>query len=123
MRTRVLFPALVATALVMTGSAAMAATATTLPSTPATVAAKTTTAKAATNTKAAATNTKAAATMMVDVNTASSTALRTLPGVGPKLASEIIAKQPYKNAAVLTKRLDKYLSASAAQKLETHFSY
>ena len=116
MRTRVLFPALVATALVMTGSAAMAATATTLPSTPATVAAKTTTAKAATNTKAAA-------TMMVDVNTASSTALRTLPGVGPKLASEIIAGRPYKNAAVLTKRLDKYLSASAAQKLETHFSY
>ena len=116
MRTRALLPALVATLAVMSGSAAMAATATTVPATPATVAAKTTTAKAATKAKVAA-------PMKVDVNTASSKALRALPGVGPKLASEIIAGRPYKNATVLTKHLDKYLSSSAAQKLETHFSY
>lgn len=123
MRTRLLIPALVATTVLMTGSAAMAATATTIP--PAkTVAtpAKTVATTAATTVKA--TPAKTSSTMAkVDVNTASVTALRKLPGVGPKLAQEIVAGRPYKDAAVLQKRLDKYLSNSAATKLEAHFSY
>ena len=123
MRTRLLIPALVATTVLMTGSAAMAATATTIP--PAkTVAtpAKTVATTAATTVKA--TPAKTSSTMAkVDVNTASVTALRKLPGVGPKLAQEIVSGRPYKDAAVLQKRLDKYLSNSAATKLETHFSY
>ena len=130
MRTRLLIPALVATTVLMTGSAAMAATATTIPpantvATPAkTVAtpAKTVATTAATTVKA--TPAKTSSTMAkVDVNTASVTALRKLPGVGPKLAQEIVSGRPYKDAAVLQKRLDKYLSNSAATKLETHFSY
>ena len=123
MRTRLLIPALVATTVLMTGSAAMAATATTIP--PAkTVAtpAKTVATTAATTVKA--TPAKTSSTMAkVDVNTASVTALRKLPGVGSKLAQEIVSGRPYKDAAVLQKRLDKYLSNSAATKLETHFSY
>lgn len=123
MRTRLLIPALVATTVLMTGSAAMAATATTIP--PAkTVAtsAKTVATTAATTVKA--TTAKTSSTMAkVDVNTASVTALRTLAGVGPKLAQEIVSGRPYKDAAVLQKRLDKYLSKAAAAKLETHFSY
>ena len=123
MRTRLLIPALVATTVLMTGSAAMAATATTIP--PAkTVAtpAKTVATTAATTVKAP--TAKTSSTMAkVDVNTASVSALRKLPGVGPKLAQEIVSGRPYKDAAVLQKRLDKYLSNSAAAKLETHFSY
>ena len=123
MRTRLLIPALVATTVLMTGSAAMAATATTIP--PAkTVAtpAKTVATTAATTVKAP--TAKTSSTMAkVDVNTASVSALRKLPGVGPKLAQEIVSGRPYKDAAVLQKRLDKYLSSSAAAKLETHFSY
>lgn len=127
MRTRLLIPALVATTVLMTGSAAMAATATTIPpaktvATPAKTVATTAATTAATTVKA--TPAKTSSTMAkVDVNTASVTALRKLPGVGPKLAQEIVSGRPYKDAAVLQKRLDKYLSNSAATKLETHFSY
>ena len=127
MRTRLLIPALVATTVLMTGSAAMAATATTIPpantvATPAKTVATTAATTAATTVKA--TPAKTSSTMAkVDVNTASVAALRKLPGVGPKLAQEIVAGRPYKDAAVLQKRLDKYLSNSAATKLETHFSY
>ena len=128
MRTRLLIPALVATTVLMTGSAAMAGTATTIP--PAkTVAAPaktgaTTVATTVKVTPAQATPATTSATMAkVDVNAASVAALRKLPGVGPKLAQEIITGRPYKDAAILQKRLDKYLSHSAATKLETHFSY
>ena len=123
MRTRLLIPALVATTVLMTGSAAMAATATTIPPAKTVAApAKTVATTAATTVKA--TTAKPSSTMAkVDVNTASASALRKLPGVGPKLAQEIISGRPYKDATMLQKRLDKYLSHTAAAKLETHFSY
>ena len=122
MRTRLLIPALVATTVLMTGSAAMAATATTVP--PAKTVATSAKTVAPTAATTAKTTAKTSSTMAkVDVNTASVSALRKLPGVGPKLAQEIVSGRPYKDAAVLQKRLDKYLSSSAATKLETHFSY
>ena len=123
MRTRLLIPALVATTVLMTGSAAMAATATTIPPAKTVAAPAKAVATTAATTVKATTAKPSSAMAMVDVNTASASALRKLPGVGPKLAQEIISGRPYKDAAVLQKRLDKYLSNSAATKLETHFSY
>ena len=126
MRTRLLLPALLATTVLFGGSAAMAATATTIPATTATTAVKATAAKKATTvvkSTGKSTAKSTAAMAKLDVNKASTTALRRLPGVGPKLAQEIISGRPYKDATMLQKRLDKYLSHTAAAKLETHFSY
>ena len=130
MRTRLLLPALLATAGLFGGSAAMAATATTVPAKTAAVTATATKAPTAVKSTAAkssaakSTSAKSTSAMAkIDVNKASSTTLRKLPGVGPKLAQEIISGRPYKDASMLQKRLDKYLSTTAAAKLETHFSY
>lgn len=45
--------------------------------------------------------TTAAAKEKININTASSTSLQTLPGVGPSVADAIIAARPFKNVAAL----------------------
>lgn len=60
--------------------------------------------------------------MKVDVNTATVMELEKVPGVGPKLAAEIVKMRPYKNQADLVKKV-KGIGKRNIKKLAMYFTY
>ncbi|GGB84134.1 ComEA family DNA-binding protein [Deinococcus soli (ex Cha et al. 2016)] len=53
----------------------------------------------------------------VNINTATLAQLQTIPGVGPKIAEEIVDYRPYNNLAKFRKELGKYLKPAQLDKM------
>ncbi|ABW35051.1 competence protein ComEA [Deinococcus aerius] len=53
----------------------------------------------------------------VNINTATLAQLQTIPGVGPKIAAEIVDYRPYNNLAKFRKEIGKYVKSAQLEKM------
>jgi DNA uptake protein ComE-like DNA-binding protein len=60
------------------------------------------------------------AAVRININTASEEQLLTIPGVGAKIADELMEYRPYSTKEQFEKELGKYLDAEALAALESH---